>query len=88
MPAGVCIHEFATMIQNAEIDEPSATMPVANRCMPLDTRSQPRIITAMKPASSMKAIAPSKPRILPKNCPVNCENGAQLVPNWNSIGSR
>ncbi len=74
------------MIQNAEIDEPSATMPVANRWMPLGTRPQPRIITPTKPASSMKAIAPSKPRMLPMNWPVNCENGPQFVPNWNSIG--
>ena len=85
-PAGVCIHEFATMIQNADSDEPSATMPVANRCTPRGTRSQPNIMMPMKPASSMNAMAPSKPRILPKNWPVNCENALQLVPNSNSIG--
>ena len=85
-PAGVCIQELATMIQNEEMLEPSATMPVANRCTPFGTRPQPNIMTPMKPASSMKAMAPSKPRMLPMNWPEWCENGAQLVPNWNSRG--
>ncbi len=58
------------MIQNAESEEPSATMQVAKRCTPLGTRPQPSIMTPTKPASSMNAIAPSKPRMLPKNFPV------------------
>jgi hypothetical protein len=39
--------------------------------------SMPKVVK--KP--SMKAIAPSKPRMLPKKSPTASENGAQLVPN-------
>ena len=86
-PAGVCIHELATMIQNADRLPPSATMQVANRWIAGDTRFQPNIITPRNPASSMNAMAPSKPSMLPKKFPAACENGAQLVPNSNSSGN-
>ena len=77
-PAGVCIQELATRIQKADIDPPSATIAVAKRCMARGTRSQPNIMMPRKPASSMKAMAPSKPRILPKKPPANRREGRPI----------
>ena len=37
-PLGVCCHELATRIQNAEIVDPSATIRAENQCTPLETR--------------------------------------------------
>ena len=65
-PAGVCIHEFASTIQNAESEAPAATIAVANRCTGRGTLSQPNIMMPRKPASSMKAIAPSYNSSKPK----------------------
>jgi len=85
-PRGVCIHELATMIQKAERDAPSATMDVANRCMPGETLFHPNIMIPMKLASSMKAMAASYPSMCPKKSPPAWENALQFVPNWNSMG--
>ena len=41
-PEGVCIQELATRIQNAESDEPKATMMVAKKCIFGPTRFQPK----------------------------------------------
>jgi hypothetical protein len=86
-PAGVCIQELATRIQNSDIEAPSATMQVASRWMGRGTLCQPNMATPRNPASSMKAIAPSNPSILPKKPPATLVNGAQFVPNSNSRGS-
>lgn len=40
-----------------------------------------------KAASSINAIVPSKPKILPKKSPTAKENGAQFAPNSNSIAT-
>ena len=53
---GVCIQELATRIHIADRAEDSATLKVANRCMPRLILPQPKIIRPMKPASYMKAV--------------------------------
>ncbi len=72
-PAGVCCQELATTIQTAEKIEPSATMTVATKCMPGDTRSQPNTSTARKPDSRKNAKIPSAARAEPKTSPTKRE---------------
>ncbi len=85
-PAGVCIHEFAMTIHNADRLAPAATISVAKKCTARGTRCQPSSMMLRNPASSMNAMAPSKPSTAPKNSPAKRENSAQLVPNSNSSG--
>ena len=70
-----------------DIDAPNATMQVAKKCIGRGTRCQPNMAMPRKPASSMNAIAPSNPSMLPKKPPATLVNGAQLVPNSNSSGT-
>ena len=62
-------------------------MQVAKKWTLGPTRFQPKSMMPKNPASSMKAMTVSKPRMLPKNPPVAAAKGPQLVPNWNSRGT-
>ena len=84
-PAGVCCHEFATRIQNAEIVAPTATIRTENQCIPLETFSRPNKYKPRKPDSRKNANRPSAASGAPKISPTNFEYCAQLVPNWNSM---
>src|SRR5210317_1289269 len=69
MPTGYCIQAFATRIHKAERFEPRATIQVANRWVFLETRSQPKNMTAKNDASRKKAKIPSAARGAPKMSP-------------------
>ncbi len=84
-PAGVCIHELSAMIQNADIDVPTATMAEAKICTHDGTRFMPNSITPRKVASRKKAISTSKASSGPATLPTASMNPGQLVPNWNDI---
>ena len=58
-PAGVCIHEFSTRIQNADIVVPKATRKVASVWMRLPTRLKPNSMIPRKVASRKKAVSTS-----------------------------
>ena len=55
-PAGVCIHEFSTRIQNAEIVVPTATSTVAAVWTRFETRFQPNSMMPRNAASRKKAV--------------------------------
>ena len=74
-PAGVCIHELATMIQKAERVAPKATMAVAKRWLFRPTRCQPKSMMPRKLASSMNPMAASKPSMFPKKSAPALEKG-------------
>ncbi len=59
MPAGYCIHPFATRIQSAERFEPMATSHVDRRWKDLLTLFHPKNMTAMKVLSRKKAMIPT-----------------------------
>jgi len=84
-PAGDCIQELATMIQNTERADPSTTMQVEKKWSFGGTRFQPKTMTPRNPASSMKAARVSVPRISPKKA-LLAAKGAQLFPKANSRG--
>ena len=58
-PAGVCIHEFSAMIQNADTVVPNATRKVASVCTRLLTRERPNSMMPRKVASRKKAVSTS-----------------------------
>jgi hypothetical protein len=68
-PTGVCIQELAAIIQNADSEPPKATMDVAKRCIPGETRFQPKAIIPRKADSSIKAMEASNPSRWPKISP-------------------
>ena len=84
-PAGVCIHELATMIHTALKWAPKATMHVAKKCMRGPTLFHPNSKIARKPDSRKKAKIPSAASALPKMSPTKREYVDQFVPNSNSI---
>ena len=83
-PAGVCIHELATMIQNADSVAPIATIHAETYSVRRETFPQPSSSTPTKLDSRKKAKIPSAARGAPKMSPTNREYSDQLVPNWNS----
>src|SRR6056297_1409899 len=69
MPTGYCIHPLATRIHRAERFDPMATIQVEKRWNPLETRFQPKNMTAKKVASMKKAKMPSAASGAPKISP-------------------
>ena len=64
---------------------PKATINVAKKWKPRDTRFQPYSRTAKKPDSRKNAKIPSAANADPKTSPTYREYTAQFVPNSNSI---
>ena len=58
-PAGVCIHEFSTRIQNALIVVPNATRTVASVCSQPGTREKPNSMIPRNTASRKNAVSTS-----------------------------
>ncbi len=58
-PAGVCIHEFSTRIQKADIVVPKATSTVASVWTQLGTRRKPNSMIPRNVASRKKAVSTS-----------------------------
>ena len=58
-PAGVCIHEFRTRIQKADIVVPKATRKVAVVCSQPGTRLAPKSMMPRNTASRKKAVITS-----------------------------
>ena len=84
-PSGVCIHELATRIQNADSVVPTKTSrPPIQRTVEL-TRWRPNRTTPTKADSRKKANMPSAASGAPKMSPTNPTKRDQLVPNWNSM---
>ncbi len=73
VPTGFCIHELATRIHRAERFAPIAVSHVDVRWKRLETRFQPKNITARKVASMKKAIIPSMASGAPKMSPTKWE---------------
>ena len=58
-PAGVCIQEFSTRIQNADIVVPNATRNVASVCIQFGTLRKPNNMMPRNVASRKKAVSTS-----------------------------
>ena len=58
-PAGVCIHELADRIQNAEVAVPMATITADSTCSQRGTRPPPNSRMARKLASRKNALSTS-----------------------------
>ena len=71
IPTGYCIHELATNIHTADIDEPMAVSHVAVRWNPLLTFFHPKNITATKVDSIKNANRPSIANGAPNMSPTN-----------------
>jgi hypothetical protein len=81
IPTGCCIQAFATSIQKAERLEPRATIQVANRCIFLETRSQPKNMTEKKLAIRNRPKIASVARKTPNMSPAIQAKFDQLDPS-------
>ena len=72
-PTGRCIHEFATMMKNADSQVPSANSQTVARWTRCESRSQPKIQRPRNVDSSMNAASPSIASGAPNTSPTNSE---------------
>ena len=85
-PTGCCIQALVATMKNPESTAPSATITADSQCRAGPRRRSPKRNSPRNEDSAKKAKTPSMNRVWPTTGPAKCENLAQFVPNWNSIG--
>ena len=86
-PTGCCMKAFVATMKKPESQLPTSSATAAAKCPRRPSRRSPQTSRARKLDSRKKAKSPSIASVCPMTPPVRAEKAAQLVPNWNSIGT-